>query len=895
MAFDGTLKFDTAIDKTGFQVGIGKIGGIAKAGMAAVTGAVTAAGAGIAAIGKQALDAYGSYEQLVGGVETLFKESANIVQGYAENAFESAGMSANEYMETVTSFSASLLQGLGGDTAKAAEIANTAITDMADNANKMGTDISMIQNAYQGFAKQNFTMLDNLKLGYGGTQAEMARLINDSGVLGDAIEVTAETVKNVPSDKMIEAIHVIQTEMGITGTTAKEAAGTIQGSIAMAGAAWENFLTGLGDENADISGLATELIESVMTAADNIIPVAEAILQSMTDVVTESAPKLVDTALNLITDNLPALIEAGTALVTALVEGMEKNSGKLTAAATDIFTTLTKSALELAPDIIVLGIEFVTALSQGLAESAPKLVESAKDGILKITDCFTDNLPLMLASGIAILEAVGSGILESLPEMVSAAVTAVSEFCSTLLTSENVELLLNAACSILTTVADAIVDNLDELIAVAVQIISFICTEMMTSENQAKMLETAVEILIALTNAIVDNADELFLAAEEIVRTLCEQMTTPDNLAKIIELATELIAELIVGLCELGGKFAGFSTEFFEEIGTALAEIDWAEIGIAIVEGICSGLLGCDFELDRYLKDFGENWLTGIKDIFGIHSPSKLMEDSVGKYLALGIGEGFSEEAVQIGKDITQAVTGWTDTLATTSKNAANDVVQAIEDILDDLPANLTSIGRNLVQGLWNGITGMGSWLRSQISQFANSVLTGFKDAFGIHSPSTVMRDYIGKFLAQGIGVGFTEEIPEIGADAVKAFEMSEPPVIKIKTEIPDVDFPNDSKPKPPRFPAADSGAVQAVRMLRTDEASGITTPSATSPIVNNHYNYSTVNSTKTTQGTTDETVPIHLTATFVVGEDIIADAAVDIVDAEQGAVVTLNRRGITK
>ncbi len=893
MAFDGTLKFDTAIDKTGFQVGIGKIGGIAKAGMAAVTGAVTAAGAGIAAIGKQALDAYGSYEQLVGGVETLFRESANIVQGYAANAFESAGMSANEYMETVTSFSASLLQGLGGDTAKAAEIANTAITDMADNANKMGTDISMIQNAYQGFAKQNFTMLDNLKLGYGGTQAEMARLINDSGVLGDAIAVTAETVKNVPFDKMIEAIHVIQTEMGITGTTAKEAAGTIQGSIAMAGGAWENFLTGLGDENADIGGLAAELIESVMTAADNIIPVAETILQSMTDVVTESAPKLVDTALNLITDNLPALIEAGTALVTALVEGMEKNSGKLTAAATDIFTMLTKSALELAPDIIVLGIELVTALCEGLAKSAPELTNAAMDGILKITDCFTGNLPLMLASGIAILKAVGTGILESLPELISAAVTAISEFCSTLLTPENAELLLNAACSILTTIADSLVNNLDELIAAATQIIQFICTELITSENISKLLETAANILITLINAIVDNADEIFLAAEIVIRTLCEQLSNPENLSKLTEIAAKLIAELVVGLCELAGKFLGFALILFEELGRTIATFNWGDIGVAIVEGICSGLLDCDFELDTYLRDFGENWLIGIKDIFGIHSPSKLMKDSVGKYLALGIGEGFSEEAMQIGKDITQSVTDWTDTLASTSKNAANDVVQAIEDVMDDLPEKLTSVGRNLVQGLWDGITGMGSWLRSQISRFADSVLTGFTDAFGIHSPSTVMRDYVGKFLAQGIGVGFTEEIPKVGADAVKAFEVSEMPVIRIKPETPDTDFPNDSKPKPPRFPAADSGAVQAVRAMRAEGAAGII--SQTSPIVNNHYTYSTVNNANPAQENPDEIVPIHLTATFVVGEDIIADAAVDIVDAEQGAVVTLIRRGITK
>ena len=234
--------------------------------------AITAAGAAVGALLKSSIENYAEYEQLVGGVETLFKNSASTVMGYANNAFKAAGLSANDYMSTVTSFSASLLQGLGGDTAKAAEIANLAITDMSDNANKMGTDMAAIQVAYQGFAKQNYTMLDNLKLGYGGTAAEMARLINDSGVLGDTMEVTAETVNNVSFDKIIEAINVIQTEMGITGTTAKEAASTIQGSVAATKAAWTNLVTGIADENANLDVLIGNFAESASTALGNIVP-----------------------------------------------------------------------------------------------------------------------------------------------------------------------------------------------------------------------------------------------------------------------------------------------------------------------------------------------------------------------------------------------------------------------------------------------------------------------------------------------------------------------------------------------------------------------------------------------------------------------------------------------
>ena len=257
----------------------GKLGNGLKTAAKIGTAAVGAAAAGITALTKAAVDNYAEYEQLVGGVQTLFGLGGQTLEEYAETvgkttdealdawleyttgerivlnnsekAFRTAGMSANEYMATVTGFSAALLQGLGGDTKKAAEIADLAVTDMADNANKMGTSMELIQNAYQGFAKDNFTMLDNLKLGYGGTAGEMARLINDSGVLGKSIKVTNKTVADVPFDKVIEAINVIQTRMGITGTTAKEAGRTIAGSVGAMKAAWTNLVTGLADKNAD--------------------------------------------------------------------------------------------------------------------------------------------------------------------------------------------------------------------------------------------------------------------------------------------------------------------------------------------------------------------------------------------------------------------------------------------------------------------------------------------------------------------------------------------------------------------------------------------------------------------------------------------------------------------
>lgn len=252
----------TAFTKIGnFAIDCGKV--IAKG--------LAVGGVAFGALLKNSIGEYAEYEQLVGGIETLFQESKGKVMGYANEAYRTAGMSANEYMSTVTSFSARLLQGLGGDTELAADMANMAITDMADNANKMGTSMESIQNAYQGFAKQNYTMLDNLSLGYGGTQAEMARLINDSGVLGEGITVTAETVNQVPFDKIIEAIHIIQTEMGITGTTAKEASETILGSFAAFKSTWRNLMTGFASEDQNINVLFSNFLEAGKTLAHNVV------------------------------------------------------------------------------------------------------------------------------------------------------------------------------------------------------------------------------------------------------------------------------------------------------------------------------------------------------------------------------------------------------------------------------------------------------------------------------------------------------------------------------------------------------------------------------------------------------------------------------------------------
>ena len=320
-------------------------GGAFKSGLvtAAKVGAAGAAAAGtaVAALAKSSVESYASYEQLVGGIETLFKQSSDTVKQYASNAYKTAGMSANQYMETVTGFSASLLQSLGGDTEKAAAAADMAVVDMADNANKMGTSIESIQNAYQGFAKQNYTMLDNLKLGYGGTKEEMERLIADANAVkvanGEMADLSIDSFANV-----VEAIHIMQNEMGIAGATAQEAEGTISGSAATMMSAWQNLVTGLADENANVDELLANFLDALETTAGNVLPVIQRAMESI---------------FRLLADNGPEIIVAGAKLIGNLAAG----------------------AIKAIPDIVASIPTIVMAIAEGFAESGPEFIEIGKN------------------------------------------------------------------------------------------------------------------------------------------------------------------------------------------------------------------------------------------------------------------------------------------------------------------------------------------------------------------------------------------------------------------------------------------------------------------------------------------------------------------------------------
>lgn len=401
----------------------------AKAGAAALTAAAT----GISILTKKSIDGYAEYEQLVGGVETLFKNSADKVMEYANRAYETAGLSANEYMDTVTSFSASLLQGLGGDTEKAAEVANQAVIDMADNANKMGTSMEMIQNAYQGFAKQNYTMLDNLKLGYSGTATEMARLINDSGVLGETVEVTADTVNSVSFDKMIEAIHVIQDQMGITGTTAEEAASTIEGSVNMMKSAWSNLVTGIADDNADLDQLIENFTYSVSKAAENIIPRVEKILTGFGDLIVKLAPVITAQLPSFVSTVLPPLVAAATELINGLIAALPSIAQSLI----DVVPTIIQAFVDIAPTFFEALLQITAQVIQGVAEKLPEIMAAFASAIPALVEILTspDNLVALIEASAMFIVALVEGLVDNLPTLLDEAPKIIKNLASAFIQS----------------------------------------------------------------------------------------------------------------------------------------------------------------------------------------------------------------------------------------------------------------------------------------------------------------------------------------------------------------------------------------------------------------------------------------------------------------------------
>lgn len=508
-----------------------------------------AAGATAVKLGKEVIAAYADYEQLVGGVDTLFKDSSQEIQRYAANAYKTAGLSANEYMETVTGFSASLIQSLGGDTEKAAKYADMAITDMSDNANKMGTDMSSIQNAYQGFAKQNYTMLDNLKLGYGGTKQEMERLLAD-----------AEKISGVKYDissyaDVVEAIHVMQESMDIAGTTAKEAEATISGSVNALKSAVSNLIVGFGDADADMELLCNNMVDAFKTVVANITPVIENIVAAL--------PTALDALLTAVGELLPTLLEAVTELFSQVLETLLSLLPQLIPAAVSALMTIVNTLIENLPLLIEVAVQLVSTLVTGIADALPTLIPAAVQAIVTIVQGLVDSLPMLLDAALQLITGLAQGLLDAIPVLIAA----LPEIINGIIT-----FLLDSIPQIISGIVNALIGNIDKIIMAGVQLF-------------VALIENLPTIIVEIVKAV-----------PQIIAGIVKAFGS--LMYKIVEIGGNIVKGLWSGITQLASwlwdKVSGWISSIWDGIcdffGIHSPSKEMAWVGEMLVKGLAGSI-----------------------------------------------------------------------------------------------------------------------------------------------------------------------------------------------------------------------------------------------------------------------------------------------------------------
>ena len=716
MASDGTLKFDTSLDTGGLQSGMGKVASVAQQALGVFTGQMmTRAVDALANLGKSALDSVGQLEQNVGGVETLFGDAADAVIASADRAYQTAGMSANDYMSTVTSFSASLLQSLGGNTEEAAKVADMAIIDMADNANKMGTSMDMIQNAYQGFAKQNYTMLDNLKLGYGGTKTEMERL------LADAEKLTGVKYDINNLNDVYQAIHAVQEEMGITGTTAKEAASTLEGSMASAKAAWDNFMNGSGD--------ADQLADAFATAADNIVKNLAEIIPRFAETLPALGGAIIAQIPGLVAAIVPAVLSAGQSVLKQLQDAVLDFdfAGTADKVVQMITGFIEGDGLGSLLDTLV---TIFTGIVNGISSMLPSLLPALIELISYVVTSLLDQLPAILDCALELILGLAQGILAALPVLIEALPEVISSIVEFLISA--IPQIIDAGIELLMALVDALPVIIDALVDALPQIIKATVTALIAAAPQ--IAKAGVKLLGALIEAIPVIVVELAKAVPDIVAAII------DVLAELPGLIGEVFAEIVTDLVEWG-------QQMLSNASTAMSNMLSKVSGIIqeLPGKIWTHLVNTVNKVVAWGQQMVSNASTAASNM--LSKVSSTLQQLPGK-----VWDYLSQAA--------QKVVTWGTQLAQKGAAAATQLFNSIVNGLSSLPSKMAEIGSNIVSGIWNGISSGWNWLTNKVSNLANSLLDAAKDALGINSPSKEFADEVGRWIMPGVGKGLDKSMP---------------------------------------------------------------------------------------------------------------------------------------
>lgn len=639
-----------------------KLGAAAKAGVAAVA----AVGTATIAIGKTALDAYSNYEQLVGGIDTLFKSSSAKMQQYAANAYQTAGVSANRYMEISTSFAAALISSLGGNTEAAADMANTAITDMSDNANKMGTSLETVQEAYMSLSRGNYEMLDSLKLGYGGTKSELERLLSDAEKFSAAQGKVRDFSVDSYSD-IVEAIHVVQDEMGITGTTAEEAATTIEGSVNMAKASWENWLAGLGNENADMEVLTDRLVGSVATAGENIIPRVGQIMVTLGQTVADYAPGVGLYLRNALINVLPEAVQGPMRDAFA---GVDKVVGKLAG----VFNDNLKPAADAADSVF-------SAISSGIKAFGDNVNDLVLPAIDTLSPAFNDFFAAIQTAQ-PLLEFIANIIGAGLAAAISTAIklfAAITEVIAFVITGfaqlyEDISGFVTGVVNFFTVTVPQAIQSLITWFA-------------QLPGNIAAFLSTVIANVAAWVADMVSDAVQ---AGSQFVTNVVNFLASLPG--RVLGFLNSVITNVLNFVSQMGQQAADAATQFAKNLIDGLASIPGrvASIGSNIIQGIVNGVTGAAGKLIDAVKGAVGNAIEGAKNLLGIHSPSRVFR-KIGQYAMQGAALGVDDDADLLLQSTDNAMRGMVKTAQPVIGNALS-ASAGQSDVTEWLARNLPAI-----------------------------------------------------------------------------------------------------------------------------------------------------------------------------------------------------------
>ena len=770
MAADGSVIIQIDGDDSGFEKTLNGLKGIASGAVKGIAAGMAAATAGVAALSKAALDSYASYEQLVGGVDTLFKESSATVQQYAAEAHKTAGVSANTYMEQATAFSASLIQALGGDTQAAAQYANQAIMDMSDNANKMGTDIESIQQTYQSLMRGNYAMLDNLKLGYGGTKKELERLVSD------AEKLTGQALDPTKFSDVITAIHAVQENLGITGTTALEAATTIEGSLNMTKAAWSNLLTGIADDNADFSGLVDNFVTSVETAASNILPRLEIIFSGIGQLVAGLAPVVAQAIPALITNVLPGLATAAASMLTAFGSALMQNLPLLMTSAMSLVTGFLTYIQTNLPLLLTAAGQIIQTLGTGIMTALPQVVPIAASIIQTLVSSFATSAPQMLTAAMSLLQNLATGIAQNLPLIAESAGQIITGFISFI--QENLPSLIESGAQILQTLADGIINAIPVLVGQLPQVITAVINFIISSLPQ--IIQTGIQLLTSFAQGIISAIPQLVAQIPQIISAIVS--TIASNLPQILQAGVSIIQSLIQGILSLIGAVMSAIGQIASTIINKALEIpgQMISIGAQIIQGLVNGIMSGVSSVVSAIGNVVSSAVNAAKSFLGIASPSRVFRDQIGwmitQGLALGIKKG-EQEVLTVADQLNNKLIAKEEEL--TKKLEDTDLDEATEEALTsqlNAVKEFRSEYENALSDIQNAQESMADKLRDY-----GDLFTTVKDEAGgsfielgdLQADIDAINRYgeaLESLKARGVSDSLLDEITSLGVDEATAY-----------------------------------------------------------------------------------------------------------------------------